>query len=122
MSDKKQFLSRDEIIKTGTITEEHYIEELKKYVLIKVMSGEERRQFSAKVAENKEVDSNGAPILIMPVLIILCTMDLSWNPLFTFDDIGALDKLPSTITTKLFKHIAELNGLTAESIEEEVKN
>ena len=94
-------------------------------VFVKVMSGYERRMFHQKMADDKELDSNGVPITMIPVLIALCGVDEYGNNIFGVEpaDIKEIDeRIPSTVQNKIFGAAAKLNGLTEKAVDESVKN
>lgn len=121
--EKKEIrINRESILNLKLLSEEVFLKQLGASVWVKVLSGPEHRLFRKLCAEDKEKDADGAPVSIMTNLIALATISETGEQLFSIDDRAAIDELPQTVQTAIFKRAAVINGLTDESIEDRVKN
>ena len=119
---KRKKINKDELLGMSPIMKELFLKEMDASIWVKVMTGEERRNFHIRCATDKKKTSDGTPECLVPLLIIMCSCWDTGEPIFTFEDMEAIDKLPSTVMGKIFETAAELNGLTQKSIDKKVKN
>lgn len=115
-------LTKEGVLSLKPIIREVYLTEIGESLWVKTMSVVEHRRFRQIMAEDKNLDSDGAQISLVSTLVALCTVRYDLTPVFTLEDRGAIDDLPSVIVMKVFSAAADLNGLTKEALEEKVKN
>jgi len=124
-TEEKVFFDRKQILKIEDIEiVEHYVEQWKSHVLIKVMTSKERQKFQAQIRSKKSGAEDTVPENLMETLIVMSVVDPDNRtaPMFTMPDIALLSEKNSQALASIFAKSAEVNGLTTGAIDKAAKN
>jgi hypothetical protein len=116
-------LSRDDILKAEDLTtEEVDVPEWGGTVLVRGMSGRERDEFEASMAERRggRMVQNFANTRAK--LVSYCVVDDDGQRMFTAADIAALGEKSGAALDRVFEAAARLSGLSDTDVEELTEN
>ena len=119
----KTLLSRDAILAAeDRVVEEVEVPEWGGLVRVKGLSGAERDQFEASVAERKGKKTRMNLANIRARLVQRCVIDGDDKPLFTPADVTALGAKSAAALDPVFEVAMRLSGMRDEDIEELTEN
>lgn len=87
-------------------------------VCVRVMNGTQRDQFESAIAARRGVGGEMDAAGLRALLVCLCACDLDGAPLFTRDDLPALEAKSAAVLQRIFDAAAALNGLTPDAAEQ----